>query len=99
METAHSWLIKNGYEDIANLIDEIMKKWKSQGKKTRRNWWEKLCGDRKGNPTKVGKREIPILRAAQIRQGFPVSKNALCRNENERPPEIISNTRWNKMCP
>lgn len=98
METAHSWLMKNGYEDIANLIDEIMKEWKLQGKKTRRNWWEKLCGDKNGNPTKVGKQEIPVLRAAQIRQGLPISKNALCRNEDEKPPEIITNTRWSKSC-
>lgn len=97
METAHSWLMKNDYEDIANLIDEIMKDWKLQGKKTRRNWWEKLCGDKNGNPTKIGKHEIPVLRAAQIRQGVPISKNALCRNEDEKPPVIRANTRWNKI--
>lgn len=96
METAHSWLMKNGYEDVAKLIDEIMNDWKSKGNETRRNWWGKLCGDKKGNPLKLGGKEMPILRAAQIRQGMPITKNAICRNENEKAPEIMTNTRWTK---
>lgn len=96
METAYTWLMNNGYEDIAKVIDEIITEWKLNGKKTRRNWWEKLSGDKKGNPKRVGEREIPILRAAQIRQGVTISKNAICRNENERIPEIRKNNRWVK---
>lgn len=95
METANSWLKKNGYEDVALLIDEIMQDWKKKGNKTRRNWWEKLCGDKKGNPKKVAGREIPVLRAAQIRQSVPITENAICRNENEEVPKILTNTRWN----
>lgn len=97
METAHSWLIQNGYEDIAEIIDEIMKEWRIKGNKTRRNWWEKLSGDKYGKPKKVAGREIPVLRAAQLRQGIPVTSNALCRNENEKHPEIFTNTRWDKL--
>lgn len=96
METANSWLKKNGYEDIALIIDGIMLEWKKQGNKTRRNWWEKLCGDRNGNSKKIAGREIPVLRAAQIRQGKAVTENAICRNEDEEIPKILTNTRWNK---
>lgn len=86
--TARSWLIENGYDDIAMLIDEILEEWKKNGNKTRRNWWDKLCGGKNGVPLKVGSIEIPILRAAQIRKGYPVTKNAICRNENEIVPVI-----------
>ncbi|HCE58072.1 MAG TPA: hypothetical protein DER09_09670 [Prolixibacteraceae bacterium] len=86
--TARSWLIENGYEDIAKIIDEIMEEWKIQGIGTRRNWWEKLCGSKGGKPLKVLGREIPILRAAQIRKGYPITENAICRNENEIVPLI-----------
>ncbi len=97
METTISWLKNNGYEDIAELIEEIMKEWKEQGNKTRHNWWEKLCGDKSGNSKSVAGRKIPVLRAAQIRQGKSVTKNAICRNENELPPKIRENTRWNNI--
>lgn len=98
METANSWLRKNGYEDIADLIDKLMADWKAKGNHTRRNWWDKLCGDKKGNPQKINGVEIPVLRAAQIRQGVPITKSAICRNENEIIPEIRHNTRWsNKL--
>lgn len=97
MDSAISWLKKNGYDDIAVMLEEIMVEWKQQGKKTRRNWWEKLCGDKNGNPVNVSRRAIPVLRAAQIRQGKTVTKNAIFRNENEIAPRIRENTRWNKI--
>lgn len=86
--TARSWLIENGYEDIGRLIDEIIEEWRRQGNGTRRNWWDKLCGSKNGKPLKVSGREIPILRAAQIRKGYPITPNAICRNENEIVPLI-----------
>lgn len=86
--TARSWLVENGYDDIALIIDEIMEEWKKNGNGTRRNWWDKLCGSKDGKPLIVSGREIPILRAAQIRKGYPITKNAICRNENEIVPCI-----------
>jgi hypothetical protein len=85
--TARSWLIENGYDDIAQQIDDILEEWKKNGNGTRRNWWDKLCGGKNGIPLKVGGKEIPILRTAQIRKGYPVTKNAICRNENEPIPK------------
>ena len=81
-----SWLIENNYEDIALLIDEILEEWREEGKGTRRNWWDKLAGQKGGKPCTVSGREIPILKAAQIRQGKPITENAICRNENEVIP-------------
>lgn len=80
---AREWLLENGYQDIAERIDEVIDKWKAEGKQTRRNWWEVLAGDKHGNPRIVEGRSFPVLRAAQIRQGVRVSKGALCRNPRE----------------
>ena len=35
--TVREWLRKNGYNDIADEIDNIMQEWSEKGKKTRRN--------------------------------------------------------------
>ena len=94
MQSALSWLKENGYNDVAETISEIQSEWKERGIKTRRNWWDYLCGDKKGNPKKVAGRELPVLRAAQIRQGKSITENAICRDENEIPPEIWINTKW-----
>lgn len=86
--TARSWLIENGYNDIAQIIDEILDEWKKKGNGTRRNWWDKLAGGKNGASLKVNGVQIPVLRAAQIRQGKPLTNNAICRNENEILPII-----------
>ena len=83
---AREWLLENGYQDVVTVIDDLVRKWKQEGKQTRRNWWEVLAGDKQGNPRVVDGRSFPVLRAAQIRQGVPVSEGALCRN----PEEFIS---------
>lgn len=80
---AREWLLENGYQDIAVMIDELVDKWKAEGKQTRRNWWEVLAGDKNGNPRIIDGRSFPVLRSAQIRQGMPVSVGALCRNPEE----------------
>lgn len=92
--TVREWLRKNNYHDIADLIDELMKEWKQQGKGTRRNWWEILAGNKKGASRMVYGRKFPVIRAAQIRQGIPITPNALCRNEDENIPDIVNNGRW-----
>jgi len=91
---AREWLRKNNYIDIADLIDEIMDEWRIADNHTRRNWWDKLAGRRNGKPCSVAGRELPILRAAQIRQGLPITDNALCHNENEIVPTKTSTGRW-----
>jgi hypothetical protein len=91
-----SWLRENRYEDVADLIDHALEQWEREGVRTRRNWWEILCGDKEGNPKTFGGRKFPVLRAAQIRQGRPVTPNALCRNPKEKPPGTWKTGRWAK---
>jgi|ERR1051326_3933091 len=88
------WLVENKYTDVAELIDEVTAKWARQGKKTRRNWWEVLAGDKNGNGRVIEGREFPVLAAARARQGLPKSKGALCRNNNEVTPSILEQLRW-----
>lgn len=90
------WLIENDYEDIAGLIDEVVDEWNRAGKQTRRNWWEVLAGTANGSPRSVAGREFPVLRAARVRQGLPVTPNAVCRGERESPPPIKLTGRWTK---
>jgi len=91
---AREWLIQNNYRDIADLIEEVVAEWKAQDKRTRRNWWEILAGDAHGNPRTVAGKTFPVLRAAQIRQGVPVSSAAICRNPKEEIPPIRVTARW-----
>jgi hypothetical protein len=88
------WLVQNNYTDVAELIDEVTAKWAREGKRTRRNWWEVLAGDKKGSGRIIEGREFPVLRAARIRQGLPKTKGSLCRNESELAPDIFEQTRW-----
>lgn len=89
------WLVQNNYTDVAELIDEVTAKWARQGKKTRRNWWEVLAGDKKGNRRIIEGKEFPVLGVARIRQGLPKAKGALCRNNDETPPNTLEHLRWN----
>lgn len=89
-----AWLRENGYHDVAKLIDEVMAEWKRKGIKTRRNWWEILAGDAEGRPRKVAGRKFPVLQVAQVRQGLPVTKNAIRRSRKGKPPEIRKTRRW-----
>ncbi len=93
---AREWLIRNNYQDVGNLIDEVLAEWRSQGKLTRRNWWGILAGDTHGNPRTVAGRTFPILRSAQLRQGVPVSSAALCRDPKEEIPPICVTARWSQ---
>lgn len=90
------WLRANGYDDIADMIDEVMSEWRAAEKKTRRDWWDILSGRKNGKPCEREGREFPILRAAQIRQGKPITENAICRNPNEEIPPIVISGRWSK---
>src|SRR4051812_24371974 len=91
-----SWLRENNYEDVAKLIDDALEQWEKDGVQTRRNWWDILCGGVGGVPKNFGGRVFPVLRAAQIRQGKAVTKNAICRNPKEKPPGTWKTGRWAK---
>jgi hypothetical protein len=97
-DLARRWLRENGYADVASAIDKIMDEWKASGKKTRRNWWEMLAGDRQGRSRRLGGYEFPILKSVQIRQGLPLTPNAIQRDEEKQPPpEPRVTARWSKV--
>jgi hypothetical protein len=97
-DSARGWLYENNYKDVLEIIDDIIFEWKKTGNKQRRNWWDILAGDKNGKSRVIAGREIPVLKAAQKRKNAKVTKNAICRNEEEQPPMPINpNNRWLKM--
>jgi hypothetical protein len=94
---ARSWLRANGYDDVADKIDSILDRWAQTGNSTRRNWWQILAGAVGGQPRRVAGVDFPVLRAAQRRQGVPVTKNAISRNKRETPPPVRSTGRWPRV--
>lgn len=82
------WLIENNYGEVADLIGEVVAEWRGQGKQTRRNWWDILAGGADGKSRRVAGREFPVLRAAQLRQGVPITPNAICRSSKEVAPPL-----------
>jgi hypothetical protein len=92
--TARDWLRQNGYEDIAELIDEVVSELQERGSKERRNWWDVLSGRQDGKPNKVAGREFPVLAVAQTRQGKLVTENAIKRSDDEKPPPARKTGRW-----
>lgn len=92
--TCREWLLANGYPDVAALIERATGLIEAKGKTSRRNWWDTLAGGRDGKPSVREGIEFPVLRAAQIRQGKPVTDNALCRNPDEQTPPSLEFTRW-----
>jgi hypothetical protein len=94
--TARDWLIQNGYEEVASLIDEVVAELKAKGSKERRGWRETLSGGSDGKPRIVAGREFPVLYAAQKRQGKPVTPNAIRKSKREKPPPVQSTARWDR---
>ena len=92
--TCREWLVANGYEDVAGLIDRALASIEAKGRKSRRNWWDTLAGGPDGAPSVREGIEFPVLRVAQLRQGQPVTPNAICRNEAEQPPDVRKTGRW-----
>jgi hypothetical protein len=93
-EDARHWLRNNGYDDIADQIEKLMARWAKDGSATRRDWWQILAGANNGSPRSVDGIEFPVLRAAQVRQGLPVTSNAISRNKHETVPEVWTTGRW-----
>lgn len=85
--TARDWLLENGYPDVVELIDDATEQWKAKGAKTRRNWWQVLAGGRDGKPRVIAGITFPVLAAAQMHEGLPVTPNAERRNPEEQPPD------------
>lgn len=88
------WLRENDYTSELALIDTVEAELKAAGSKQRRNWWDVLAGANDGSPITVNGHEFPILRSAQIRQGKPVAKNAVCKNVDEVIPPVRASKRW-----
>lgn len=89
-----NWLLENNYNDVAELIVNLMNEWKKVGNKQRRNWWEILSGDKNGNPRNINNIPFPVLKAAQKRMNKDVTDNAICRNKREELPLQRINNRW-----
>jgi hypothetical protein len=92
--SARKWLIQNNYQDVAEKITIVMSGWLKKGTHTRRSWWDVLAGDKNGKPRTIEGIVFPVLKAAQLRKGVPITENAVCRNENEAFPATRKNGRW-----
>jgi DNA adenine methylase len=75
-EDVRSWLRAHGHTDVATKIDAAVRKWAREGKKTRRNWWDVLAGDKEGSPRRVLGIAFPVLEEARRRQQRKLSKGA-----------------------
>jgi hypothetical protein len=94
--TCRDWLRANGYEDVVELIDQAMAKMAARGSKQRRNWWDILSGGEGGKACVREGIEFPVLQIAQLRQGKPITPNAISRNSNELPPDVRATARWKR---
>ena len=92
--SVRKWLIQNNYQDVAASIEILMDGWMEKGTRTRRSWWEVLAGGKNGTPRTIEGITFPVLRAAQLRKGVPVTENAIYRNNDEVFPGIRKNGRW-----
>ena len=92
--SVRKWLVHNNYQDVADSIDIVMDGWLKKRTRTRRSWWDVLAGGKNGRPRIIEGIAFPVLRAAQIRKGVPVTDNAICRNMDEAFPLIRDNGRW-----
>jgi hypothetical protein len=89
-----SWLRENSYVDIADLIDSVRAELKAKGSKERRSFYEVLAGGKDGQPIVVSGHEFPVLKTMQLRQGKPITPNAIQRSPHEQPPDVVPTKRW-----
>jgi len=93
--TARGWLRANGYDDVADMIEEIMEEWRQGGNRQRRDWWAVLAGRKDGTGCVVANRRFPVIANVQRRQGVKVSKDSVKRKRREtKPPPIRVGGRW-----
>jgi hypothetical protein len=93
-QRVREWLRENGYNDIADSIDSLISKWKKDGKKTRRNWWEVLAGGKNGEPRTVDGVEFPVLQVARARQKLSRIDGALTLSKKEPKQRQWKTNRW-----
>lgn len=67
---------------------------RSEGQEVAAERWDTLAGDENGEPLEREGITFPVLRVAQVRQGKPVTPNAIWLSENEEPPDVIATKRW-----
>jgi len=79
-----TWLRNNGYTKVADDIAEIEGGWKKNGVKTRKNWWDVLAGNVKGQPREVAGVKFPVIAAIRKRQGLPRAAGAISQR-GEKP--------------
>jgi hypothetical protein len=91
---ARGWLRASGYAEVADRIDSIIAKWAKISRKTRRNWWDILSGDKAGKPREVDGVSFPVIAAAQRRMGKPVTKGALSKAKEKPLPDFRNAGRW-----
>src|SRR5687767_10025640 len=95
--TVREWLPRNGYQDVAELITEVLTEFEAEGSKERRNWADVLSGGKDGKPAVVAGRTFPVLRSAQESRNKPVTLNAIRRSEEHEPfPRARQTGRWPK---
>lgn len=94
--TCRDWLRGNGYDDVVALIDQAIAKMAARSSRQRRNWWDILSGGEDGRPCVREGIEFPVLRIAQVRQGKPITANAISRNQEELPPDVRTTARWKR---
>jgi DNA adenine methylase len=82
---ARAWLCAHGHTDVAARIDEVHARWTKLGKRTRRNWWDVLAGDRHGRPRRVAGVIFPVLAEAQKRQRRSMTANPPDPNGSTEP--------------
>ena len=92
--TMRGWLLENYYEDVAALIEDVIHRWEKAGVRTRRNWWDVLAGDKRGNANTIAGVQLPVLKAARIRKGLEATPDSLCRNQAEQIPPFKVTRRW-----
>jgi hypothetical protein len=93
-ERTHDWLLANKYPEEAAKIETILKKWKKNGIRTRRNWWSVIAGTKAGNSVNVDGIDFLVIKAARDRMGLSFSANAVSKSPNESAPKIEKQGRW-----
>ena len=92
--TARQWAIENGFPAVAQTISDIEKEWHERGKHTRRNWWEVLAGNKRGNPRVIAGREFPVIAEIRARQKLKPTQSAVSTGCGKRVPKPLAQGRW-----
>jgi hypothetical protein len=83
-----TWLRESGYAEVADDIAAIIEGWKTNKLKTKRNWWDILAGDSKGQPREVAGVKFPVIGAIRKRQGLTTVTGAVALpTEKPLPPK------------